>query len=41
MAQTFWQDNRRVSNTKMKSELSIELFYPTFREGLKSLHQSS
>ena len=41
MARTFWQDNRRVSNKKMKSELSIELFYPTFREGLKSLHQSS
>jgi len=40
MAVTFWQDNRRVSNTKMKNELGVELFYPTFREGLKSIYQS-
>jgi hypothetical protein len=39
MALTFWQDNRRVSNAKMKSELGVKLLYPTFREGLKSLHQ--
>jgi nucleoside-diphosphate-sugar epimerase len=25
--------NRRIRNTKMKSELGIELLYPTFREG--------
>jgi hypothetical protein len=24
----------------MKNELGVELFYPTFREGLKSLYQS-
>ena len=41
MAQTFWQDNRRVSNKKMKNELGVRLFYPTFREGLKALHQIS
>ena len=41
MALTFWQDNRRVSNAKMKSELGVKLLYPTFREGLKSLNQSS
>ena len=40
MALTFWQDNRRVSNAKMKSELGVKLLHPTFREGLKSLHQS-
>jgi len=41
MAQTFWQDNRRVSNKKMKNELGVRLFYPTFREGLNALHQIS
>jgi nucleoside-diphosphate-sugar epimerase len=40
MALTFWRDNRRVSNAKMKNELGIKLFYPTFREGLKSLQES-
>ena len=40
MALTFWQDNRRVSNTKIKYELGVRLFYPTFREGLKSLYKN-
>jgi hypothetical protein len=40
MALSFWQDNRRVNNTKIKSELGVKLFYPTFREGLKSLHEN-
>ncbi|MGY8998379.1 MAG: SDR family oxidoreductase [Rhodospirillales bacterium] len=40
MVKTFWQDNRRVDNTKIKNELGIKLIYPTFREGLKSIHQS-
>lgn len=41
MALTFWQDNRRVSNARMKSELGVKLLFPTFREGLKSLNQGS
>jgi nucleoside-diphosphate-sugar epimerase len=41
MAKTFWQDNRRVDNSKIKQELGINLIYPTFREGLKALDQSS
>ena len=41
MAQTFWQDNRQVSNVKIKNELGINLLYPTFREGLKAIYQIS
>ncbi len=37
MARTFWQDNRRVSNRRIREELGVELAYPTFREGLASL----
>ncbi len=40
MAKTFWQDNRRVDNSKIKNELGIELIYPTFREGLEAIHKS-
>jgi nucleoside-diphosphate-sugar epimerase len=39
MARTFWQDNRRVCNAKIKDELGINLLYPTFREGLKAIYQ--
>ena len=37
MARSFYADNRRVSNAKIKRELGIELAFPTYREGLKSL----
>jgi len=40
-ARTFWQDNRRVSNAKIKNELGVKLLYPTFRQGLKSIYQNS
>ena len=40
-ARTFWQDSRRISNKKIKNELVIKLLYPTFRQGLKLLHQNS
>ena len=39
MAKSFWSDNRRVSNKKIKKELGIKLLYPTFREGLKAIHE--
>tara|TARA_B100000315_G_C14582525_1_gene591268 strand:- start:2379 stop:3239 length:861 start_codon:yes stop_codon:yes gene_type:complete len=41
IAKTFWQDNRRVDNAKIKNELGIQLIYPTYREGLKAIYQSS
>lgn len=38
MARSFYQDNKRVRNTRIKSELGVRLRYPTYREGLKALH---
>ncbi len=37
MAQSFWADNRRVSNRLLHGELGITLCYPTYREGLAAL----
>ncbi|MFB0991022.1 MAG: SDR family oxidoreductase [Rhodospirillales bacterium] len=37
MALSFWQDNRRVDNTRITSELSVQLKYPTYRDGLKAI----
>jgi nucleoside-diphosphate-sugar epimerase len=37
MAQSFYADNRRVRNAKLKSELGVRLTYPTYREGLRAL----
>ena len=37
MALSFWQDNRRVSNARMKSELGVTLHYPDYRSGLKAI----
>jgi len=38
MALSFWQDNRRVTNGRIKSELAVQLRYPTYREGLTSIY---
>ena len=40
MALSFWQDNRRIDNTRIKLELGVQLNYPTYRDGLKSLFDS-
>jgi nucleoside-diphosphate-sugar epimerase len=37
MARSFYNDSKRVSNARMKSELGYALKYPSYREGLKSL----
>lgn len=37
MGRSFYEDNRRVSNQRMKDVLAITLKYPTYREGLKGL----
>lgn len=39
MARSFYADNKRVSNAAIKAALGIELLYPTFREGLRAIHQ--
>ncbi len=37
MENEFYSHNRRVSNTKIKKELLIQLKYPSYKEGLKEL----
>ncbi len=37
MARTFYRDNRRVRNGRIKAELGVRLAYPTYREGLRAL----
>lgn len=36
MAKSFYSDNKRVSNKRIKSELAITLKYPTYIEGIKA-----
>jgi nucleoside-diphosphate-sugar epimerase len=37
MARSFYTDNKRVSNAKLKRELGFAPLYPTYREGLRAL----
>ncbi|WP_419903019.1 SDR family oxidoreductase [Kiloniella sp.] len=37
MARTFWLDNKRVDNQRITQELGVELRYPDYQAGLKSL----
>jgi nucleoside-diphosphate-sugar epimerase len=37
MAQSFYGENRRVRNVKLKQTLGVRLAYPTYREGLRAL----
>ena len=37
MAETFWRDNKRVSNHRIKEDLGITLRYPDYRAGLTAL----
>lgn len=41
MAQTFWADNKRVSNRLLHDELGAELAYPSYRDGLQALLSKS
>ncbi|HYD68633.1 SDR family oxidoreductase [Azospirillum sp.] len=34
MAKSFWTDNKRVKNDRMKRDLGVTLRYPSYREGL-------
>lgn len=34
MARSFWADNKRVSNARLR-DTGYALLYPTYREGLK------
>jgi len=37
MARSFYDDNKRVRNDRMKQELGVRLKWPTYREGLAGL----
>lgn len=37
MGRSFYEDNRRIDNKKMKTQLGVTLQYPTYREGLTAL----
>ncbi len=41
MAREFYQSNKRVSNSKMRNILGVELSYPDYREGLTSLFEKN
>jgi nucleoside-diphosphate-sugar epimerase len=38
LAASFYAENRRVRNDKLKTVLGVRLRYPTYREGLRALH---
>ena len=40
MALSFYDESKRVANGRIKTELGVELAYPTYREGLKALLSS-
>ena len=40
MARSFYGDNKRIRNERLKQELGVSLRYPTYREGLTALLQS-
>jgi nucleoside-diphosphate-sugar epimerase len=37
MARSFYGENKRVRNTRLRDELGIALAYPTYREGLRAI----
>lgn len=41
MARSFYSENKRVANDKIKRELGVKLLYPSYRDGLQALLASS
>jgi nucleoside-diphosphate-sugar epimerase len=41
MARSFWRDNRRVDNGRIKRELGVDLLHPTYRSGLTAIVAAS
>jgi nucleoside-diphosphate-sugar epimerase len=41
MARSFYAENRRVRNERIKSDLGVALRYPTYREGLRAIATTS
>ena len=41
MAKSFYKEEKKVSNKKLKDELGYKLVFPSFKEGLLSIHKNS
>ena len=41
MAKSFYKEEKKVSNKKLKDELGYKLAFPSFKEGLFSIHKNS
>jgi nucleoside-diphosphate-sugar epimerase len=37
MGRTFWVDNKRVDNSRIKEDLGVKLLYPGYRQGLRAI----
>ena len=37
MGRSFYAENKRVSNRRIREELGVKLRYPTYREGLGAM----
>ena len=37
MALTFWADNKRVDNRRIREDLGVQLLYPDYRQGLRAI----
>jgi hypothetical protein len=37
MGRSFYSENRRVRNTRLKDDLGVRLAYPSYREGLAAV----
>ncbi len=37
MARSFYRDNKRVRNHRIKDELGVKLAYPDYKTGLRAL----
>jgi len=41
MARSFYDDNKRVANRRIKDELGVKLLYPSYRQGLAALNRTA
>jgi hypothetical protein len=37
MAASFYADNKRVSNARLREDLGVQLKFPSYREGLRAI----
>jgi nucleoside-diphosphate-sugar epimerase len=40
MAQTFWADNKRVKNDRLRKDLGVTLKYPDYQSGLRAIFEA-